>query len=161
MFVPSRAGRTDRVNIVSQRWADNEAAKSVCKGCYLIIVTAFPGCDLPEQFLNMPGRKNHQHSNGHFRQIAPGMRIALAHGNCRTRRNVQSYIANDDVQRPLQDKEMLILVVVNVHRHAIARIRDYLKHGIDTLCLLGRGADLETLARRRFQPSTIVLMIDR
>ncbi len=56
---------------------------------------------------------------------------------------------------------MLVLVLVNVYRHTIARIRDYLKHGIDTLCLLGRGADRETLARRRFQPFTIVLMIDR
>jgi hypothetical protein len=45
------------------------------------------------------------------------MRLALAHGNCRTRRNVQSYIADDDVQRPLQDKEMLVLILVNVYRH--------------------------------------------
>src|SRR5260370_15769859 len=89
------------------------------------------------------------------------MRLALAHGNCCTGRDIQSYIANDDVQRPLQDEEMLVLVLVNVYRHTIARIRDYLKHGIDTLCLLGRGADRETLARRRFQPFTIVLMIDR
>ncbi len=49
MFVLSRAGRTDRI----QRWAYNEAAKSVCKGCYIIIV--LPSCDFPKQFLNMPG----------------------------------------------------------------------------------------------------------
>ena len=55
MFVLSRAGRTDRIEILPQRWAYNEAAKSVCKGCYIIIVIAFPGCDFPKQFLNMPG----------------------------------------------------------------------------------------------------------
>jgi hypothetical protein len=49
-----------------------------------------------------------------------------------------------------QDPHFAPLVVVNVYRHTIARIRDYLKHGIDTLCLLGRGADLETLARASF-----------
>jgi hypothetical protein len=57
-------------------------------------------------------------------QIA--IELALAHGNCCTRMDIQSYIANDDVQRPLQDKEMLVLVLVNVYRHTIARIRDYL-----------------------------------
>jgi hypothetical protein len=31
------------------------SAKSVCKGCYIIIVIAFPGCDFLKQFLNMPG----------------------------------------------------------------------------------------------------------
>ena len=57
MFVPSRAGRTDCINILAQRWAYNEAAKSVCKGCFIIIVIAFPGCDFLKQFLNMPGEK--------------------------------------------------------------------------------------------------------
>jgi len=55
MFVPSRAGRADRINILPQRWAYNEAAKSLCKGCYIVIVIAFPGSDFPEQLLNMPG----------------------------------------------------------------------------------------------------------
>jgi precorrin-6x reductase len=89
------------------------------------------------------------------------MRIALAHGNCCTSRNVQSCVANDHVQRTLQDKEMLILVLVNVHRHTVARISHDLKHGIDTLRLLDRGSDLETLARCCFQPFPLVLMIDR
>jgi hypothetical protein len=75
------------------------------------------------------------------------MRIALAHGNCCTRRNVQSYIANDDVQRPLQDKEMLIFVLVNVYTHDRIKRSD-----LDPALLiwgLRKRVDLSTLPDRR------------
>src|SRR5690242_20661333 len=71
---------------------------------------------------------------------------------------VPSPVAIGDVKHAFDHDEMLLLLAVNVQRHAIAGIRNDLKHRISPHGLRGRDADLEPFARGDLLPLTTVLI---
>jgi hypothetical protein len=63
-----------------------------------------------------------------------------------------------DVESALQNDEMFILILVDMHWRTVPRIRNQLKRRKRPLCFLDGGADFETFSRRYLQPFTIAVM---
>jgi hypothetical protein len=61
VYVLSCAGRANRIDTFVQGWANDETTKLFCEGSNIVIALARG--DFLEQFLDMPRRENHQHSN--------------------------------------------------------------------------------------------------
>jgi hypothetical protein len=59
------------------------------------------------------------------------------------------------VERALQHDEMLILIMMDVHRHSITGLRERFDHRECATCLVGRGMDFDAFARRDFLPIVI------
>src|SRR5260370_37359396 len=89
-----------------------------------------------------PGEKTTSMCRGGLRRITPGMRHAPLDGNACAGGRVPSPVADRDVERAFQHDEMLLLLAVDVQRHAVVRIGHDLDDGIGAHRLRRGDADL-------------------
>src|SRR5260370_36824933 len=84
------------------------------------------------------------------------MRHAPLDGNAGAGGRSPSPVADRDVERAFQHDEVLLLLAVDVQRHAVVRIGHDLDDSIGAHRLRRGDADLEALSRRDLQPLAIV-----
>src|ERR1700722_20232778 len=79
-------------------------------------------------------------------------------GKCdsRTDRSVERLVTAHDACGTFQNEEMLVLILMNMHRRAVARMREYFDDRIGTVRLRGRHTYEATLSRPRLQPLALV-----
>jgi hypothetical protein len=68
-------------------------------------------------------RQNHREGTG----------SRASDGDGRTGSDFRSSVSIRDERSTLQDNEVLVRMVVNVHRHTVSRVRDHLQHRIDAV----------------------------
>src|SRR5215475_10040604 len=85
-------------------------------------------------------------------------RDALADGRSRPRRSVQDLVTVGDSYRAFQNNEMFILIVMDMHWCAVARVRDKFEHRVCPAGVLGRGTNFESLTWRDFQPFAVTVI---
>jgi hypothetical protein len=82
---------------------------------------------LSEQFFESSGAEDHQHAEPNvFGKIAPGMRYASADGDGRTGTDLRTTVSIRDQHFTLQNNEVLLLIIVNVHGYTVSGVRDNL-----------------------------------
>ena len=73
-------------------------------------------------------------------------------------RSVERLVTARDTRGTFQNEKMLVLILMNMHRRAVAGMREYLDDRIGTVRLRGRHPDEATLSRPRLQPLSLVLI---
>ena len=116
--------RRDGHKLGGEHWADIPNAEFFRKGHDVNIT---PLGNQSEYFFAASGRRNHHHAERRIGKIAPGMGDALAEGDSCARCGVKGFVAARDVCRAFQNNEMLVLILMNVRRRAVTRVRDDLK----------------------------------
>ena len=116
-----------------QHWADIPNAEFLRKGHDVNIT---PIGNQSEYFFDASGRTDHHHAEWRIGKIAPRMGDALAEGEGCAGCGVKGFLAARDVCRASENNEMLILILMNVRRRAVTRVRDDLN---DRICAVGVG----------------------
>src|SRR5262245_64563521 len=76
----------------------------------------------------------------------------------RPRRSVQDLVTVGDSYRAFQNNEMFILIVMDMHWCAVARVRDKFEHRVCPAGVLGRGTNFESLTWRDLQPFAVTVI---
>jgi hypothetical protein len=100
-------------------------------GCDIIILLK---SDFPEHSLDVPRREKHQHSDLGARYIGLCMRNT-ADGHRSASANIHCLFPDRDMQCTLQNDEMFILVIVDMHRYTVPGLREYLDHRLGAVGL--------------------------
>ena len=88
-----------------------------------------------------PGVKSKKHPEGRIGKIAPGVGGTLLDGNVGAGCGIYRFVAVGEVHGALQNNEVFVRILANVHRRAVPMLRGEIKHGIGAICLLRRYAD--------------------
>jgi hypothetical protein len=113
-----------RVKVFEQRRACDPSAEFFGQGDH---VSGFSACVASEQFLESSGAEDHQHADWSvFGKIAPGMGYASTDTGGRTGSDFLSSVSIRDERCTVQNNEVLIRIVVNMHGHTVSRVRDNL-----------------------------------
>ena len=92
-------------------------------------------------------------------EVAPGVRGVFRKRDHRSGFRIAYLVAERAARCAFQHEQVFVLILMDMQRRAVARLRDDLDERIDAVCIGRRHADQATFTRPRLQPVSPLIAI--